>query len=102
MIVGIVERDNNHQTTIFSEAITVNKVHNYKPFRIVVYALIALLFIFLVIYGIIHNKISNDKITIRKMCIISLMAVILFVQEEALTILPNIQLTFLYLQLYLV
>lgn len=100
MIVGIVERDNNHQTTIFSEGITVNKVHNYKPFRIVVYALIALLFIFLVIYGIIHNKISKDKITIRKMCIISLMAVILFVQEEALTILPNIQLTFLLISLF--
>ncbi len=100
MIVGIVERDNNHQTTIFNEGITVNKVHNYKPFRIVVYALIALLFIFLVIYGIIHNKISKDKITIRKMCIISLMAVILFVQEEALTILPNIQLTFLLISLF--
>ena len=62
--------------------------------------LIAILIASLIVYGIIHNRISKDKITIRKMCIISLMAVILFVQEEALTILPNIQLTFLLISLF--
>lgn len=100
MILGIVERDSTHTTTIFSEGISVGKEHNYKIFRTIVYVLIAILIASLIVYGIIHNKISKDKITIRKMCIISLMAVILFVQEEALTILPNIQLTFLLISLF--
>jgi len=100
MVLGIVERDNNHQTTIFSDAISTKATNNYKTFRIVVYILIAIFIVGLIIYGVINNRISKDKITIRKMCILSLMAVILFVQEEALTMLPNIQLTFLLISLF--
>ncbi len=101
MILGICKRDSNHLTSIFNDNITISeKTSNYKIFKIVVYIMLAILIVSLLIYGINKNKISPEKLNIRKMCILSLMAVILFVQEEALTILPNIQLTFLLISVY--
>lgn len=101
MILGICKRDSKHKTSIFSDSINVGeKTSNYKIFKIVVYIMLVVLITSLIIYGIIKNKISNEKLGIRRMCILSLMAVILFVQEEALTILPNIQLTFLLISVY--
>ena len=103
MILGIVERDNTHQTSIFTDDINISvKDSSYKIFKIIVYILITCMVLGLIIYGIIYNKVYGEKLDIRKMCIISLMAVILFVQEELLTILPNIQLTFLLLSLFAV
>ncbi len=102
MILGICERDNTRQTSIFSDSvINISKnVNNYKIFKIVTYVILIVVLILSIIYGLIFNKNKDNKLTIRKMCILSLMAVILFVQEEVLTFLPNIQLTFLLISLY--
>lgn len=100
MILGICERDNTHQTSIFSEKIISNKkVNNYKIFKIITYIMLILVLILSILYGLIFKD-KDNKLTIRRMCILSLMAVILFVQEEVLTFLPNIQLTFLLISLY--
>lgn len=101
MILGICHRDNTHNTSISGETIDVDyNARSYKNIKIALFTVIALLFVFVIIYSFIKMRNTNEHLTIRKMCILSLMAVILFVQEEILTFLPNIQLTFLLISIY--
>lgn len=101
MALGITERDNEHIISAFSDAVKVNMHQSsYKAFKIAVYALLGVFVIGLISYAVISSKKRNTPLDVKKMCILSLMAVILFVQEEALTMLPNIQLTFLLISIY--
>ena len=101
MILGICQRDDTHSTSITGDTIDANySMRSYKNIKIALFVIIAVLFVAVVIYSFIRIKASEEHLTIRKMCILSLMAVILLVQEEALTFLPNIQLTFLLISIY--
>lgn len=101
MIFGINERDSQHETSIFNQSIAFNnekKTSNFV-FRILVYSISIAFVVGIIIYLLVVRN-TNSKITIRELCILAFMTVILFVQEELLSVLPNIQLTFLLLAVY--
>ncbi len=45
-------------------------------------------------------KNSSGKLSLRRLCVLGLLTAVLFVQEAALSFLPNVQLTFLLVLLY--
>lgn len=99
MILGISKRDSSHSTSIVGSDIDISSnKNNIGILKIISYVLFSAFLIGIIVYSIIRHK--DEKLTIKKMCILSLMAVILFVQEEALTMLPNIQLTFMLISVY--
>lgn len=101
MIFGMNERDNSHSVSIFHHDITLihKEANRDLIFRIIVYTLVAVFILFIIIYIIISRKIKNS-LSIKDLAILAFMTVILFVQEEILSVLPNIQLTFLLLAVY--
>lgn len=105
MIFGINQRDNNHETSIHNQNIDVtNKLNNFiKNIFLVIIIILAILFIISIIIYIIKNKKNNNQqMSIKQITIIASMATILFVQEQLLTFIPNVQLTFLLISLYTV
>lgn len=98
MIIVLNERDNNHNTSILNTNIESKPSKSNNISRIVLYIIIAVIIVLFVVYLIICK--ANSKLTVKKLCILSAMCVVLFVQEEVLSVLPNIQLTFLLIALY--
>ena len=100
MIFAINERDNLHNTSMFNDSISFNSYYNStQTFRIIVYVLLSL-FVLAVILFLIINRKSNNKITVRELCILAFMSVLLFIQEELFVFIPNFQFTFLLLAIY--
>lgn len=100
MIFAINERDNLHNTSMFNDSISFNSYYNStQTFRIIVYVLVGL-FVLAVILFLIINRKSNNKITVRELCILAFMSVLLFIQEELFVFIPNFQFTFLLLAIY--
>ena len=100
MIFAINERDNLHNTSMFNDSISFNSYYNStQTFRIIVYVLVGL-FVLAVILFLIINRNSNNKITVRELCILAFMSVLLFIQEELFVFIPNFQFTFLLLAIY--
>ena len=100
MIFAINERDNLHNTSMFNDSISFNSYYNStQAFRIIVYVLVGL-FVLAVILFLVINRKSNNKITVRELCILAFMSVLLFVQEELFVFIPNFQFTFLLLAIY--
>ena len=100
MIFAINERDNLHNTSMFNDSISFNSYYNStQTFRIIVYVLLGIFLIAVVIFLIVNRK-SDNKITVRELCILAFMSVLLFVQEELFVFIPNFQFTFLLLAIY--
>ena len=100
MIFAINERDNLHNTSMFNDSISFNSYYNStQTFRIIVYVLVGL-FVLAVILFLIINRKTNNKITVRELCVLAFMSVLLFVQEELFVFIPNFQFTFLLLAIY--
>lgn len=100
MIFAINERDNLHNTSMFNDSISFNSYYNsIKAFRIIVYVMLGIFLIAVVVFLIASRK-SDHKITVRELCILAFMSVLLFVQEELLVFIPNFQFTFLLLAVY--
>jgi len=100
MIFAINERDNLHNTSMFNDSISFNSYYNStQTFRIIVYVLLGIFLIAVVVFLIVNRK-SNNKITVRELCILAFMSVLLFVQEELFVFIPNFQFTFLLLAIY--
>lgn len=104
MIFGINERDGNHETSMFT-SVYINDNEDEKTdmnyiLKIITYSVIVIFFISLVILLVVDFKNKNDHITIKELTILAFMSVILFVQEELLTFIPNVQFTFLLMAVY--
>lgn len=100
MIFAINERDMTHESSVFNDNISFNKKEtNDLPFRIILYSL-AIIFVIGIIVFIIINRKGRNPITVKELCILSFMSVLLFVQEEVLSFIPNFQLTFILLAVY--
>lgn len=100
MIFAINERDNLHNTSMFNDSISFNSYYNStQAFRIIVYVLVGIFLIAVVVFLIVNRK-SNNKITVRELCILAFMSVLLFIQEELFVFIPNFQFTFLLLAIY--
>ena len=100
MIFAINERDNLHNTSMFNDSISFNSYYNStQTFRIIVYVLLGIFLIAVVVFLIVNRK-SNNKITVRELCILAFMSVLLFIQEELFVFIPNFQFTFLLLAIY--
>lgn len=104
MIFGINQRDGNHETSIYNQNINViNKLNEIlKTIFLVIIIILAVIFFVAVIIHLIKKEDNGPKITIKQITIIASMATILFVQEQLLTFIPNVQLTFLLISLYTV
>ena len=100
MIFAINERDNLHNTSMFNDSISFNSYYNStQTFRIIVYVLVGIFLIAVVVFLIVNRK-NNNKITVRELCILAFMSVLLFIQEELFVFIPNFQFTFLLLAIY--
>lgn len=95
MILGICERDNDHETSILDvdDSKNISEILNIIGYIIIGAGLV--LFVVLLI-------VDKDKkpMKVKDICIMGLFTAILFVQEQLLVFLPNIQLTFLLIVLY--
>lgn len=107
MIYGINEGNSYTKGTIFNRTIDIDSINNSNytsnktnPIKIVGIVLLCIVIISFIVLYIINMKLDKRNITIKELCILSLMTVLLFVQEEVLTFIPNIQLTFLLIALY--
>ncbi|MGM9970801.1 MAG: hypothetical protein ACI35W_00125 [Anaeroplasmataceae bacterium] len=98
MMLVLNERDNNHNTSILNYMDNNIKTNSSNTLKIVFYVIIGLIFILIILSLILTHKKTN--MTVRHMCILSFMTVLLFVQEEVLSFIPNIQFTFLLIALY--
>lgn len=107
MIFGINQQDDEHQTSMYT-SITIDNVDNKeshsfdfnKLFKIITYVVLSLFIICIIILSLLNIKFKSDKITIKELSILAFMTVILFVQEELLTFIPNVQFTFLLMAVY--
>ena len=99
MIFAMNQRDSTHNASVFNHEITFTTVDTNLVFRIVVYSICGLFLAILIVYMIFSRK-SNKPITIKELCILAFMIVILFVQEELLSFIPNFQFTFLLIAVY--
>ena len=100
MIFAINERDNAHSASVFNDTVSFNTQSNWDlAFRIIVYSLSGLFVLGIIIF-IIGSRKSKNPITVPELCILAFMTVLLFLQEELLTFIPNLQFTFLLLAVY--
>lgn len=98
MIIGFNQRDGNTTTSIFDNEIKAQKDDDVN--LNLIFGIILVIMMCIVIIVLIIVNIKSDKMTVKEMCILSFMAVILFVQEEILSFIPNFQFTFLLIALY--
>lgn len=100
MIFAINERDSSHETSIFNKNITFKTTKKGdKIFRILVYSLSGAFLLGLIFYIALSRK-NKKALTVKELCILAFMTVILFLQEELLSVIPNFQLTFMLLAVY--
>ena len=95
MILGISERDNTHETSI----ITTEESNNRLEIMNVIGYIIIVLGLVLFVLMLVIDK-DNKPMKVKDICIMGLFTAVLFVQEQLLVFLPNIQLTFLLIVLY--
>ena len=102
MIFAINERDSINNVSIFDSNINIENNDIFDifsfVFKIIIYVILAIFIIGIVLYYIFSKK--NNDITIRELAILAFMTVLLFIQEELLTFIPNFQLTFLLIAVY--
>lgn len=101
MIFAINERDSLHEASVLNNSnIVIN--NNDKLYFILSIVLISIIIASIIIFFIvdlIKNR-SINPIKVKDIAIMVMLAALLFVQEEALTLIPNIQFTFLLIMLY--
>lgn len=101
MIFAINERDSLHEASVLNNSnIVIN--NNDKLYFILSIVLISIIITSIIIFFIvdlIKNR-SINPIKVKDIAIMVMLAALLFVQEEALTLIPNIQFTFLLIMLY--
>ena len=101
MIFAINERDSLHEASVLNNSNIVIK-NNDKLYFILSIVLISIIIASIIIFFIvdlIKNR-SKNPIKVKDIAIMVMLAALLFVQEEALTLIPNIQFTFLLIMLY--
>ena len=102
MIFAINERDSFNNVTIFDSNIKIENNNIFDRFtfifQIIIYVILAIFVLGIILYYCFNKK--KDNITVRELAILSFMTVLLFVQEEILTFIPNFQLTFLLIAVY--
>ncbi len=104
MIFAINERDNLHNASVLNNQNIVLNNNNkenktFYIFSIVMLSTLASIIIFFFIYDLIKNN-KIKPLTVKDISIMVMLTAILFVQEELLTLIPNIQFTFLLIMLY--
>ncbi|MCR5231688.1 MAG: hypothetical protein K6B64_03480, partial [Acholeplasmatales bacterium] len=99
MIFAMNQRDNSHNASILNHEISFTNNNSNLIFQIIIYSLCGLFVIGFIIYLILSRR-SNNPITIKELCILAFMTVILFIQEELLSFIPNFQFTFLLIAVY--
>ncbi len=102
MIIALNERDNQHNTSMFNDQVVFYNTSVLDTvFHIIVYVVSGLFVLGIIIFLIINRK-GKNPITIPELCILAFMTVLLFVQEELFSFIPNFQFTFLLLAVYVV
>lgn len=100
MIFALNERDATHNASVFNDNVTFNNISILDTiFHIIVYVISGLFVLGIIIFLIINRK-GKNPITVPELCILAFMTVLLFVQEELFTFIPNFQFTFLLLAVY--
>lgn len=103
MIFAINERDATHNASVLGNDIFINSSQNKNNtlFIIAIVILSALLggLLIWIVFDFIKKR-NTKKITVRDMTLMVCLTAILFVQEEMLAFIPNIQFTFLLMLLY--
>lgn len=95
MLLSITMQDNTHNYLIFDSFEKTNK--NYTLIIALVILIIALL---TMLPAIIIFSLKEEKLVVRDIALIAILAGIMFVLEEIMTFLPNIQLTVLLIVLF--
>lgn len=101
MIFAINERDSLHEASVLNNSNIVIK-NNDKLYFILSIVLISIIIASIIIFfvvDLIKNR-SINPIKVKDIAIMVMLTALLFVQEEALTLIPNIQFTFLLIMLY--
>ncbi len=102
MIFAINERDATHNASVLNNSNIVIKNNNEQISYIISITILSII-IFLIILFFIIDLIKNRKtkpLAVKDIAIMVMLTAILFVQEELLTFIPNIQLTFMLIMLY--
>ena len=103
MIFAVNERDNDHNTSIFGQSIDINNMSYFKNvFKIIVILATIILLVVIITIFIYKTYKYNAKITTKELCVLAFMTAILFVQEQLLSFIPNVQFTFMLISLYTV
>lgn len=95
MILGVLERDNTHETSLLDKDSSNNITKTIEVIGYIILCVGLALFVIMLI-------IDKDKkpMKVKDICLMGLFTAVLFVQEQLLVFLPNIQLTFLLIVLY--
>ncbi len=101
MIFAINERDALHNSSILNSNDIVIKNNDKLLFTVSVVIISVIIFIVLLFFivDIIKNR-KTKPMNVSDIAIMVMLTAILFVQEELLTLIPNIQFTFLLIMLY--
>ena len=101
MIFAINERDALHNSSVLNSSDIVIKNNDKLLFTISVVIISIIIFVVLLFFiiDIIKNR-KTKPMDVRDIAIMVMLTTILFVQEELLTLIPNIQFTFLLIMLY--
>ncbi len=100
MIFAINEQDYNHQTSVVGKTVNFNDDDNINKILYgVLIVIFVIAFVSFLLFYIKGNK-NRKQISIKELCILVMLTAILFVQEELLTIIPSVQLTFFLIFLY--
>lgn len=100
MIFVLNERDGTHNASIMNDTISFKNTSNLDTiFHIIVYVISGLFILGIILFIIISRR-SKNPITVKELCILAFMSVVLFIQEELFTFIPNFQFTFLLLAAY--
>ena len=103
MIFAINERDSNHNASVLNNQniiIENNKKDDtfYVASIVIISIIIAAIILFFIIDLIKNRNVKPMKV--KDIAIMVMLTALLFVQEEVLTLIPNIQFTFLLIMLY--
>ena len=99
MIFAINEQDSNHQTSVIGKSVNFKDNNINKILYGILIGLIIISLISFILFYIKGNK-NKKEISIKELCILVMLTAILFVQEELLTLIPSVQLTFFLIFLY--
>ena len=102
MIFVLNERDATHSASIINDKISFKKDATLDNiFHIIIYVVSGLFVVGIFVLFLISRK-SKNPITVKELCILAFLTVVLFIQEELFTFIPNFQFTFLLLAIYVV